>query len=91
MKAKLMGIQHVDFIPVKDGIEQPRVTGDKLHVVAEMKESGIGMTGQRVASVFVRQGAVDVPSLKLGGIVDLVYDQPLGTNKSRLVAVQNVG
>lgn len=90
MKVKLFGVQHVDFAPVVDGVEQARIVGDKLHVVSEMKENSFGMVGQRTASVFVRQGIVDVASLKIGGVIDLIYEQPLGSNKSRLVAVQNV-
>lgn len=81
MKVKLVGIQRVDFT-VEDTGE--RIDGNKLHVVSDLVENGTGMVGQRVAAVFTK---LDIKHLKVGGNVELVYEQLLGSNKSRLVAV----
>ena len=81
MKCKLMGIQNVNFINQENG---EQITGNKLHVVAELDENENGMFGHRVASVFTK---LDIKGLKIGGGVDLIYEQPLGSTKSRLVSL----
>ncbi|MEG1953030.1 MAG: hypothetical protein RR115_02200 [Hydrogenoanaerobacterium sp.] len=81
MKCKLMGIQTVDFINQETG---EQIKGSKLHLVSELDENASGMYGHRVASVFTK---LDIKALKIGGGVELIYEQPLGSTKSRLVSV----
>lgn len=83
MKVKLVGIQPINF--TNDGGEV--IKGTKLHVVSLYSESTESMHGRVAATVFTK---LDVSSLKLDGIIDLVYEQRLGSKKSLLVAVEPV-
>lgn len=84
MKCTLCGIQDIRFTSQDTG---EVVEGVKLHVVSDRKEAGSGMEGQRAAAVFTK---LPVGHLKIGSKVDLVYEQILGSNKTRLVAVDMV-
>lgn len=84
MKAKLTGIQVLDFIAEDTG---EHVEGLKLHLVSESTENSKVFHGQRCAKLFTK---MDCSHLKVGGNVELVYEQPLGSKFSRLVAIQNV-
>lgn len=84
MKCKLFGIQKLDFTSQDTG---EQIQGNKLHVVSEVSENDpSGMRGQRCAAVFTK---LDVSGLKIGGNIDLAYEQILGSNKTRLVAITN--
>ena len=83
MKVKLMGKQYVDFV-TEDGNE---IKGVKLHVVSLNKEDEDNFKGYRVADIFTR---LDVSRIPLESTIDLVYEQALGSNKARLVAVELV-
>lgn len=83
MKVKLLGIQKVEFTSEDTG---ERIIGCKLHVVDALPENSDIMQGQRVAAIFTR---LPCHELKIGGNIDLGYEQSLGSNKSRLVSVSN--
>lgn len=81
MKAKLVGKQYLDFATEDGG----RITGTKLHVVSTREENDNGMKGYRVADIFTK---LDVSAIPINSIIELVYEQTLGSSKSRLVAIE---
>lgn len=83
MKVKMMGVQRIDFT-TDDG---ELIQGNKLHVLSERLEQDTQMHGYRCASIFTK---LPIPKFTPGDIFDLVYEQQLGSNKSRLVAIQPV-
>lgn len=84
MKVKVLGKQFLNFT-TDDG---DKISGTKLHVVSTVNENEAGvMVGRRCATVFTK---LDVSQIPLDSVVDLVYEQQLGSNKSRLVAIQPV-
>lgn len=84
MKVKLYGCQPVQFTDENTG---ERIVGVKLHVVSDTVENDKYMMGQRVATIFTR---LDCSALIIGKPIDLVYEQSLGTNKARLVAINQL-
>ena len=83
MKVKVLGKQFLDF-ETNDGDE---IKGVKLHVVAVAADSSDTMQGNRVATVFTK---LDVSAIPVGAVVDLVYEQTLGSKASRLVSIDLV-
>lgn len=83
MKVKLLGKQYLNFETDKGD----RVEGVKLHVCSVSPESTNVMQGCRVATVFTR---LDVSAFPLNSVIDLVYEQTLGSKASRLVAIEPV-
>lgn len=82
MIVQLMGIQSVDFVAKETG---ELIQGLKLHVCAELDENSKDMRGHRCASIFTKVNLPD--GIKLGAKIDLVYEQLLGSTKSRLVKI----
>lgn len=83
MKVKLVGIQPINF--TNDGGDV--IKGTKLHVVSLDSENTESMHGRVAAAVFT---TLDVSRLRLDGIVDLVYEQRLGSKRALLVAVEPI-
>lgn len=84
MKAKLVGKQIVDFTSHETG---EAIKGIKLHLVGDAEENTRSFAGRRVATVFTQ---LPVEALKVGGTIELVYEQQLGSKNARLVDVRNV-
>lgn len=81
MKAKLMGIQKVDFVSEETG---ERIVGTKIHVVSLSEENDDMFIGTRVAVIFTK---LDVSKIKPGAIVELVYEHRLGSNRTFLTSI----
>lgn len=85
MRVKLFGIQRIDFTVEETG---ERIQGYKLHVASTTPENDNTMRGLRCATVFTKLD--EVTQLVPDSFVDLVYQQVLGSNKARLVAVNPI-
>lgn len=85
MKVKLFVIQKIDFTVEETG---ERVRGYKLHVVSTAPENDSLMRGFRCATVFTK--LENVATLAPDTLIDLVYEQTLGSSRSRLVAVNPI-
>lgn len=81
MKARIMGIQRIDFVVEETG---ERICGSKLHVVSNVCENDTQMQGNRVAALWTK---LDISGFKPGDLVELEYEQRLGSNKSFLSAI----
>ncbi len=78
MKVILKGVQLVDFVDTESGRS---IKGTKLHVVSVDQENTSRFTGYRTAQVFTN---IKLPDLVIDSVYELVYFQPLGSNRSYL-------
>lgn len=85
MKVKLLGIQRINFT-VEETSEH--IEGYKLHVVSVTPENDKAFRGLRCAAVFTKME--DAAKLLPDTFIDLVYEQTLGSNRSRLVAINPI-